>query len=199
MRQLRGYAMAGQPTTFLTLTSNPHHGADATARAKTLVNGWRILAKRIKRKFKWKRLDYLVVVEHTKRGEPHLHVLLRCKYIPQKWLATQWEELTGARVVDIRKITDQRGASRYVSKYVSKSPARFGKLKRYWATQTWRTAPKPKPSANPWCGVELRTTTVDMAQVLVQWLRDGHKLLTSSLDYIEVELPAGTGPPSYCV
>ena len=82
-------------------------------------------------------LHYMAFVEATKHGEPHLHVLLRCAYIPQDWLSEQMAQMLGAPVVDIREVRSTRQAITYVTKYVSKAPAQFGTSKRYWVSKRW--------------------------------------------------------------
>ncbi|GAJ21207.1 unnamed protein product, partial [marine sediment metagenome] len=57
-----------------------------------------------------------------KKGNPHIHVAARCRYIPQAWLSNQWRDLTGSPVVDIRAVKDPARTAGYVTKYMLKSP-----------------------------------------------------------------------------
>src|SRR5262249_16696808 len=98
-----------------------------------------ILFKRIKRRFNWQKLEYLVVVERHKSGWPHLHVLLRCPFLAQRWISAQGDGIPGSPVVDIRQVKNARQAARYVAKYIGKEPAQFGTSKRYWCSQGWDT------------------------------------------------------------
>lgn len=82
--------------------------------------------------------------EATKKGEPHLHLLLRAPFIPQKWLSEQMNELIEAPIVDIRKVGHARNAGRYVAKYVGKGPKPFAALKRYWTSQGYNLEEKRK-------------------------------------------------------
>lgn len=82
-------------------------------------------------------LAYMAFAERTKRGEPHLHILLRCPFVPQDWIAEAMQELTGSPVCWIEQIANTRAAISYVTKYVSKEPAQFGKSRRYWISRNW--------------------------------------------------------------
>ena len=83
------------------------------------------------------RVSFFAFVERTKQGEPHLHILLRMPFIPQDWIAEQMGELVGSPICDIRKVANARMAIFYVTKYVTKEPARFAGFKRYWRSQDW--------------------------------------------------------------
>ncbi len=137
VRGLKRLAADGQPTTFITLTVNPAHGQSAIERAAELANAWRIVAKRARRKFTKAKLEYLAVFEETKKGEPHLHILARAPYIPQRWLSDQMRALIEAPIVDIRRVASATHAANYVAKYVGKGPKTFGSLKRYWCTPNY--------------------------------------------------------------
>lgn len=127
--------MDGAPTTFLTLTVNPAQGESAADRAQDLSNAFKILIKRARRKFTKGEIEYLAVFEETKRGEPHLHILLRAPFIPQRWISETMDELISAPIVDIRRVGHKRNVVRYVSKYLAKGPKPFSNLKRYWSSQ----------------------------------------------------------------
>jgi hypothetical protein len=134
LSDLKRTARNGQPTTFLTLTVNPARGQSPEGRARELVEAMRTMFKRAGRKFRKQKLEYLAVFEETKKGEPHLHVLMRAPFIPQRWISEQMDELIAAPIVDIRRVTNANLAARYVAKYVAKGPKSFGSLKRYWST-----------------------------------------------------------------
>lgn len=133
--QLVAAAKRGRPDTFITLTSNPARFASPVERAKALADAWRIVVKRAKRKYGYETLPYLCVFEATKAGEPHLHILARCKWIDQAWLSDQMRALTGAPIVDIRRVISTDKAAHYVAKYVGKEPHHFATCKRYWSTR----------------------------------------------------------------
>lgn len=137
---LKRMGMEGKPTTFITLTVNPAHGQDRQERARQLSDAWKIVVKRARRKFTKAPLEYLAVFEETKKGEPHLHIIARAPYIPQKWLSDQMMELIEAPIVDIRKVHKAKEAAKYISKYVGKGPKAFASLKRYWQSKGWAPA-----------------------------------------------------------
>jgi hypothetical protein len=137
-RDLVELLASGHPTTFLTLTVNPAIGVSPAARARALVDAWRVLVRRIERTFRIDHVPYYCVLEATKNGEPHLHILCRLKYIPQSWISNQMRALLEAPIVDIRSTKGIRKLARYLSKYLGKDPHRFGTCKRYWGTRDWR-------------------------------------------------------------
>lgn len=142
VRALKQLAAAGHPTTFLTLTVNPARGQSPTDRARELSDAFKILVKRARRKFCKVKLEYLAVFEETRRGEPHLHILMRAPYIPQRWLSDTMAELIDAPIVDIRSVHGARHVAVYIAKYVGKGPKAFGTLKRYWTSQGYDSHPK---------------------------------------------------------
>lgn len=144
-RKLVAIARSGNPNKILTITVNTAVGLSPFHRRQMLHTAWKALTKRIMRQFKWKKLHYMAFVEKTKRGEPHLHILLRCGYIPQAWLSTQLKDLIGSPIVWIEQVKNTQQAVFYVTKYVGKAPAQFGTLKRYWVSREWSQEPVPEP------------------------------------------------------
>ncbi len=153
-------ARAGHPTTFITLTANPNEGRSAFERARGLVEAWRQVVKRAKKAYGYETVPYLCVFEATKRGEPHLHILCRVRWIGQKWLSAQMKQLTNSPIVDIRKVNNQRSVAHYVSKYIGKAPHRFETCKRYWKTKNYETENfKREPEVGYWAKTwEIRDT-----------------------------------------
>lgn len=136
-KQLVALAASGNPTTFITLTTRPRASETPTQRARALADAWRLIVKRACRRYGYKKIDYLCVIEATKRGEPHLHILSRVPWLDQRWLSQQAKEMLGAPVVDIRRAQHSSRVAAYVAKYIGKQPHRFGACKRYWCTRTW--------------------------------------------------------------
>ncbi len=136
-RALIAQAVAGEPNKILTLTINPAIGHSPTDRRRLLHDAWKRLVKRILRRFHWKSLPYMAFIEKTQRGEPHLHILLRCEYIPQSWLSSQMKEMVHSPIVWIEQVKSTAKAIAYVTKYVGKAPAQFGTAKRYWVSRGW--------------------------------------------------------------
>jgi hypothetical protein len=134
---LKRLARAGNPDLFLTLTTSKETDPDPDRAAALLTRAWRLVVKRAKRHFKWKHLPYFTVIEAQKNGMPHLHILLRSKYIPQKWISEQLAELINAPIVYIERIHNPRRMAAYVAKYVGKAPHKFANCKRYWRSLDW--------------------------------------------------------------
>jgi len=173
-RKLLAQAAAGNPTRFVTLTVNPAIGTDPADRLDKLANAWRIIVKRLRRKWPNAEIEYLCVVEETKAGEPHLHILLRSPFIPQALLSSYMAELTGSPVVDIRKVGDVHKAVAYVAKYIAKAPAQFGSRKRYWMTKKWEPKWEPETDeldrpAVPWT-IDRRS----LHEILTEWIHEGY-------------------------
>ena len=153
LRQLKGMARAGAPDTFLTLTVNPATGHTPDERARDLAKAWRLIRKRAFRRYGYEAIPFLAVFEKTKRGEPHLHILLRVKWLDHRWVSNVMRELIGAPIVDIRRVRSAKQAAAYVAKYVGKDPVTFDGCKRYWRSQDWELfaandddAPAPEPA-----------------------------------------------------
>ena len=158
-RQLVALAASGRPTSFITLTVNPASGGSSRARARRLVDAWRVVVRRAKKKYGYRSIPYLAVFEATKAGEPHLHILARVRWIDQRWLSAQMRTLIDAPIVDIRRVKGKRMISSYIAKYVGKEPGKFGTCKRYWRTRDYQVdLPQPRDDwpfpGVPWSVVE---------------------------------------------
>ena len=136
-RALKYLCREGGPTKFLTLTVNPATEPDPHKAARLLVWAWQCVVKRIKRRYGFDRVPYIVVIERTKKGFPHLHVLGRFGYVPHEWLSEQMRQLINAPIVDVRQVKNAKQAAAYVAKYVGKDPHQFVGCKRYWRSQDW--------------------------------------------------------------
>lgn len=141
-------AAAGNPNRFITLTINPSVGSNPEHRLRLLARAWRLIVKRLRRQHPQTDIAYLAVVEGTKRGEPHLHILYRGPYIAQRWLSEAMDGIAESPIVDIRRVRDPNQVVRYVAKYITKRPAQFGTSKRYWRTQNYEPPEEPDPE-NP--------------------------------------------------
>lgn len=57
----------------------------------------------------------------TGQWHPHIHIVARGKYFPQKLLSTEWLNATKhSKIVDIKQIKDAEGAGEYLAKYLTK-------------------------------------------------------------------------------
>lgn len=144
-RQLVGQAMSGHPDTFLTLTIKPSAYPDKEAAAVALVSAWRKIRREACRRYGYKHIPFMAFFEGTKAGWPHLHILLRVKWLDQWWLSERMEHHARSPIVDIRRIQSRRKAAFYVAKYAGKQPSQFGTLKRYWRSLIWdKRSPEEK-------------------------------------------------------
>jgi len=107
-----------EPNRLITLTVNPacwnspRDAYDGTRRKLGDLN------KRLRKELgEW---EYFRVLEVTKKGWPHYHLVARCPYIPQARISNLWNELTGAPIVDVRKIRKSKEVYYYVMKYLAK-------------------------------------------------------------------------------
>ncbi len=114
-----GHRVTGaEPNRLITLTvdtklyEKPREAYDKTRRALTQ------LATRLRRKHG--EFEYFRVLETTKKGWPHYHLVVRSDYIPQKTISTLWAELTGATIVDVRTIKKPSHVYKYIIKYLGK-------------------------------------------------------------------------------
>lgn len=129
-----------RPTHLITLTCRPASFSCPYEAFRHLSAALPNLVKRLKRQFPALDLQYLLVWERGKSGWPHIHLVARTSFLPQRVLSRHWRELTGAPVVDIRRISDHRGAVHYVAKYLTKGPGcpspmhAFRTSRGFWAT-----------------------------------------------------------------
>lgn len=192
--QLRALAKGGNPTRFLTLTIRFNDGDDPDAKARDLARAWRLLRARICKKHKIKQVQFLAVWERTKRGAPHLHIFMRGRFLKQKWLSEQMDDLINSPVVDIRKINNAKKAANYVTAYITKDNAKFEGCKRYWRSQTW----DQRPAFEKAPGEELATwkTETTTAGIVVARLMDryGGGVIKEKHYWIWVP-PGSAGPP----
>ncbi len=107
-----------KPTKFITLTvDNKRYLSPREAYEKTSPEVAR-LATRLRRIVG--EFEYFRVTEATNIGWPHYHLLARATYIKQSRLSEIWAELSGAIIVDIRKIDKRANCYWYVVKYLGK-------------------------------------------------------------------------------
>lgn len=167
--KLMAQAASGEPTRFLTLTVNPHIGETPAERLRLLAAAWRNTVKRLRRRFEGKPIEYLAVVEETKAGEPHLHILLRSPYIEQRYISSCMAEMIQSPIVDIRRIRSQKQVISYVAKYITKAPAQFGTAKRYWSSQGYEVDPPDNKTAGDVPTVKWEIMKEDVYTVLRNW------------------------------
>jgi hypothetical protein len=69
---------------------------------------------------KFGEVEYLRVTELTKAGWPHYHCLVRSGFLPHAVVRDRWQDLTGATIVDLRRIADKQKTYWYLVKYLAK-------------------------------------------------------------------------------
>jgi hypothetical protein len=89
------------------------------------------------RHYKIKKLPFLAVVEATKLGWPHLHILLRSIWLDQKLISKWMGELHDSPNVYIERIDNKARVNAYVAKYAGKAAHKFGTTKRYWKSRDY--------------------------------------------------------------
>jgi len=182
--QLMALAASGDATRFVTVTVNPRSYSSPEERCRKLAWAWRTFIMQLRRRYPKDTFEYLAVVEETKQGEPHLHILMRSRYVPHALISKAMRLLIDAPVVHIRKVTSQRNAIGYVAKYITKAPKQFGNAKRYWNSQHYELdRPIPLSKVNPF----LKTWQVDrrhILQIIDQWHHEGYACRADGSDTI---------------
>jgi hypothetical protein len=105
---------------FLTLTLDPsklQFMDDPAGAVPHLRKVWNKFREYLRREF-GVAPTFIVVLEFTKGGVPHLHVLLD-RYLDQRWISKTWDTLGGGRICDVRRVTLDK-ITRYLSKYLTK-------------------------------------------------------------------------------
>ena len=139
--QLKELILSGHPSTLLTLTANPRVHRDPEAAALDLMRAWRSLRKYLRRHYPDQEIEYLGVWERTKKGWPHLHLAMRMPYVPQRLLSERMYRLATAPIVDIRSIHSQNQLVHYLAKALTKAPAKWKGLKRYFRSRHYQLEP----------------------------------------------------------
>lgn len=166
-------AASGEPTRFLTLTVNPEYLDSPEDRRLALAAAWKVVVKRLRRRFGDREVAYLAVTEQTKQGEPHLHILLRSPYIPHQLLSAWMAELLHAPIVDIRRIRNTREVIRYIAKYFTKDPFKYGDSKRYFRSKNYDQASAPEIDADIGDGTPWKIDRRHMLDIFSEWITYG--------------------------
>lgn len=120
-RKAFGLAMRVQlaePNRFLTLTVNPAHFSTPREAYDCTRRKISDLSKAIR--LHAGSFEYCRVLEATKKGWPHYHLLVRSGFIRQQWLSDAWAASTGAPIVDIRLVKKSDNVFKYMLKYLCK-------------------------------------------------------------------------------
>jgi len=166
-------AASGDPLRLLTLTVNPAYYANPEERLTKLAWAWRTCVKRLRRDLGADSIEYFAVVEETKAGEPHLHILLRSPFIPQRYISAVLGELINAPIVDIRRVRSASDVVRYVAKYITKKPAQFGTSKRYWQSRHYSLDSRPSEEPKPTDSLKWEIWREGLHSLLRAWIEGG--------------------------
>lgn len=135
----------GDPRLILTLTMRQGRYPTPEAQAVALSHAWRRLRRAAMRHYKLEKLPFMAVFERHKSGWPHLHILIRAKWLDQQWLSDWMASEEDSPVVDISRVRSRTEAANYVTKavgYASKNPERFQGVKRYWRSKDYILRPR---------------------------------------------------------
>jgi len=138
----------------------------------------------LRRRYGHDSINYFAVVEETKQGEPHLHILLRSPYIPQAFISDCMRDLIGAPIVDIRRIRSARDVVTYVAKYITKAPKQFGTAKRYWSSRDYEIKERDDYSGPPPGAPRWQVDRRPLHEILEAWIMDGYMSRRGKADVI---------------
>jgi len=106
---------------FLTLTLDPKRFSSLEQAYGALLWGWNKISTAMRKKFP--EIEFARVVEFQESGNPHLHVLVfGVNFIAIEWIRKLWEEKyeLGTQI-NVKKIENEKGAIRYLLKYLLKA------------------------------------------------------------------------------
>lgn len=146
-KKLMKDAYLGRPNSFLTLTTNIHRFETPDAAAGRLVESFRRMREAIQHKTGCGPIPFIAVFEETEAGWPHLHILMRCPFVSQRWISDYMDRRMGSPIVHIEKIKSRKRCAAYVAKYLGKNPVRFTGCQRTWRNKFW-LGPRKRKSAS---------------------------------------------------
>jgi hypothetical protein len=109
---------AAKPNRLVTLTVDPKLYTDPRGAYDRTRRTIPKLLNQLRKKYG--EVECFRVLEVTKKGWPHYHLVMRSAYIPQADLQSRWQSLTGAIIVDVRAIKKSKDVYFYVVKYLAK-------------------------------------------------------------------------------
>lgn len=145
-RQLIAEVIGGRPNRFLTLTIRKTEGLEPEKALERLNAAWRLLRMRLVRQYKLRSIPSFTVVEKHRSGFPHLHIFLRCPFIPWHVIRDHMLDLLDSPHVHIKQIDRHGRAAAYAAKYCSKANARIGAKKRYYRSRDYDLRPDDFPT-----------------------------------------------------
>jgi hypothetical protein len=105
---------------FVTLTLRDFWRLDPIAGRQLLIDKLETLTEWLRDHHIRFEIRYFWTIELTKRGTPHMHLLVHWPTIRNQQLSDEWNKLTGSFIVKIKPLYDLNGAIKYVAKYLTK-------------------------------------------------------------------------------
>ena len=130
-------ARNGNPNIMLTLSVDHKRYETPDDAARDMKRGLVLLRRHIERRWNIKNIPFLVVFEKHQSGWPHMHILLRAKYLHRDTLIGMWKKIVGAWTVDIRAIKKRSHIWYYCTKYIGKDLQAVTGCKRWWRSQNY--------------------------------------------------------------
>lgn len=133
--KIRNGLVEGVPAVFVTLTSR------SSTSWTFIMAKWSTLVRLARRT--WGHFEYAVVKEEgAKSGMRHLHAIWSgVSWVEKSWLVRTWQRLTGAFVVDVKRVTGSTLGA-YLAKYLGKGALVAKKV--LTLSKGWVRAEKPK-------------------------------------------------------
>lgn len=147
-RRLRHRLSQTAPTRLLTLTLRADASVSPADQLRKANAAWSILWRRYRRKFGERARGYAKIVELTRAGTPHLHIIADVPYIHHTALSAAWKELTGSFIVDIRKVERRKGIAGYLTAYLTKALDVPPGMRKWSSSKGW-VPPEPSPELEP--------------------------------------------------
>lgn len=147
-RRLRKRLSKTRPNRLVTLTLRPEPGLSPRDHLAIANRAWSVIWRRLRRKHGPKAAGYAKIVELTKAGTPHLHIIVDCPWIEQRWLSAAWRDLTGSFIVDVRAVTRKRGIAGYLTAYLTKALEVPPGMRKWSASRQW-VPPEESPPLEP--------------------------------------------------
>lgn len=119
-----------------------------------VAKAWRALLSKLRRRQSNLPMAWFRVVELTKKGQPHLHLIVGgigdrkvtchrprdpvCRYdcVQHEWAAL-WYSITGSYIVDVKPVMGAVGASVYLTNYMKKGMMHHDELEELGFVRRW--------------------------------------------------------------
>jgi len=150
LSKARAQAAAGKPERIITLTTRPRPGLSIPCAVRWMRGRWTALLRRLRRNYP--RLEYMAFLELHKSGWPHLHILTRGCYVPQRQLSAWWLKLTGSFKVHIQAVDHTWKAINEATKYCLKTARQVNDacpelpvytMSKGWLPPEWKEGDRP--------------------------------------------------------